>query len=171
MKQIFKLFAIAAVLVFAATSCEKDPIGGTSVEALSGQWYVQVDGADSNGNITMEDPFGMGRFMVLTYNTVEDNGTDMYIDDMGNFWEFKIVAKGDNNSLTFSAGNAENLYYDCNVTVTDGKIVPGGAVSPSGQPVDYIEFYLVFSDDDYVGEYYDKMKFSGWRYTGFVVDD
>jgi len=171
MKQLFKLFAIAALFVFAATSCEKDPIGNTSMEPLAGQWYVQVDGVDNNGNVTMEDPFGAGHFMLLTYNTVEDNGTDFYIDDLGEFWEFKIVAKGDTDALTFSAENVENLYYDCNVTVTDGKIVKDGTVTPSGMPADYIEFYLTFSDDDYIGEYWDKMKFSGWRYTGFTNDD
>ena len=47
MKKIF--FAICALATLTFASCEKEPIGGTAVEAMSGQWYVQISGVDENG--------------------------------------------------------------------------------------------------------------------------
>ena len=47
MKRIVYLFV--AVLLFA--SCEKNEIGSTATESLSGQWYVNVDAVDENGDV------------------------------------------------------------------------------------------------------------------------
>ena len=170
MKKLFIILATFAALVL-SYSCQKDPVGGTRSQALAGQWYVTVDGADKAGNVTLEDPFGMGRFIVLTYNTTDDNGIDLFLDDLGNFWEFKVKTTGDVNSLTFAVDKGKDLYNGIDVTVTGGKITPGGATTPSGQPADAIEFYVTFSDDSYIGEFYDQLKFSGFRYTGLANDD
>ena len=63
-------------------------------------------------------------------------------------------------------------YEDINVTITGGKIIKGGAVTPSGSKADYIEFYVSFSDDSYPAAYgYKNYKVSGYRYTGFVDDE
>lgn len=170
MKKILYFLATASIC-FALSSCKKDEIGMTSTVDMAGQWYVQVDGAYNGSSEVMEDPFGMGRFLIYTYNTAANNSNEMIISDQGNFWDFSVKVACDPSGKTFSVSDGNNLAYDCKVTVTNGKIVENGATTPSGQPADYIEFYLLFSDDDYVPEYYDTMKFSGWRYTGFVNDD
>ena len=90
---------LAVSMVF--TSCEKDEIGGTATEALAGEWYVTVDAVDASGNVVGEDFFGLGRVMMNTYNTAANNANEIWVDDCGNFWEFKVKASADINILTF----------------------------------------------------------------------
>ena len=52
----------------AFTACEKEEIGGTAAESLAGEWYVQANMLDDDGSV-IEDPYGLGRFHILTYNT------------------------------------------------------------------------------------------------------
>lgn len=180
MKKLFYILAITLATVLA--SCQKDPIGGTKVQDMSGQWYVQVDIVDASGNVVLED-FNGGRSMLLTYNTASDADNVLYVDDLGNFWEYKVQVPCVLSSKSFgSESPVANESYDCNVTLTNGKIVEGGATTPSNQKADYIEFLINFDDDDlesqglpgvsypqaYGGVAY---KVSGWRYTGFVNDD
>jgi hypothetical protein len=75
--------------------------------------------------------------------------------------------------LTFSGQNADNLYGDgCVINVTGGKIVKGGAKTPSGMPADAIEFYITFSDDEDGPAYgWDSFYIHGYRYTGFAGDE
>lgn len=153
-------------------SCEKDEVGGTATEALAGEWYVTMDAVDANGNVVYEDVWGVGRQILLTYNTVANIPTEMYVDDIGNFWEFKIKVKCDADARTFSGSSVANEYYDCNVTIEEGKILPGVATTPHGTPADSISFYVSFSDDPYPADYgYAKYHISGYRYTGLAEDD
>lgn len=156
-------------------SCEKDEVGGTATEALAGEWYVTVDAVDANGNVVWSDDdlFGMGNIFLYTYNTAANIPTEMYVDDMGYFWEYKVRVKCDVNSLTFETnGSAANEYYDCGVTIDGGKILPGAATTPHGTPADSIVFYVSFSDDTYPAAYgYAKYRVSGYRYTGLAEDD
>ncbi|MBR6250609.1 MAG: hypothetical protein IKR17_05370 [Bacteroidales bacterium] len=46
-----------------------------------------------------------------------------------------------------------------------GEIVEGKCLADS------ICFYVVFSDDKYVGKYWDKIRVSGYRYTGLAADE
>ena len=142
MKRLFNILFVAFAL-FAMASCAKDEIGGTATEKLAGQWYVQADAVDSDGKVISEDPYGAGRFRVLTYNTSENTTTDLFVDDLKNFWNFKVK----------------------------GKIVINGTKSPSGQPADYIEMLVRFSDDENAPAQYEYLKLSGWRYTGFANDN
>ena len=75
-----------ACLLFA--SCEKEMPGMTETVDLAGQWYVQVDYVD--GEDVYEDFYGIGRILMLTYNTSANKADEMIIDDLGNFWEFKV---------------------------------------------------------------------------------
>lgn len=169
---------LVGVLV-AFTSCEKDEIGDTATVEMAGDWYVTVDAVDENGQLVYSDDelFGMGNIHVLTYNTSANDSKEMIISDMGNFWDFTVKIECDPTQLTFRTTTTEenNLvegYDDINVTVTGGKIVLGGAVTPSGQKADSIEFFVTFSDDDYPENYgYAKYRVHGYRYTGFVEDD
>lgn len=175
------------VLYFAAllltmpliTSCEKEEVGGTAAQEMAGEWYVTVDAADANGNVVegLEDPFGLGRIHLLTYNTASNNPNEIIIDDQQNFWAFKVKAKCDQNNLTFSTTTTENNnlvvgYEDINVTITGGKIVKDGGVQNNGSKADYIEFYVSFSDDSYPAAYgYSCYKVSGIRYSGLKEND
>ena len=180
MKKILYILAIAATTLLA--SCQKTPVGGTKVQEMSGQWYVQVDIVDASGNVVLED-FNEGRSMVLTYNTASDADNVLYVDDLRNFWKYKVQVPCVIASKSFGSDSpVANEIYDCNVTLSNGKIVDGGATTPSGQKADYIEFLINFDDDDladqgFPGVSYPQAyggvayKVHGWRYTGFAGDD
>ncbi len=171
MKKLIFLSAIFAGLLM--VSCAKEKIGGTATESVAGEWYVTYDGVDSAGNLIEKDIFGMGHTMLNTYNTAANVDTEMWVDDMENFWEFKAKVSCDTKALTFTSnGEVENYYYDCGVTIEDGRILPGVATTPHGTPADSIVFYVSFSDDPYPSMgYYDKLRCTGYRYTGLAADD
>lgn len=170
MKKIFYILSIVSVCLLA--SCKKEEIGGTATQEMAGQWSVTCDGF-ANGAVQDEDIYGMGNFLVFTSNTAANKPTEMYLtDDPDNkFWDFKCKIEVDLATLTFSATNADNLNYPCKITVTGGKIVKNGTKTPSGMPADYIEFHVIFDDDDHVGADYDDLFFHGFRYTGFAADE
>jgi hypothetical protein len=170
-KTIYLLMGLAGLLF---TSCEKDEIGGTATESMAGEWYVTADAVDDAGNVVYEDLFGLGNFMLNTYNTASNASDKLYVDDRGNFWEFKLRVNCDLSSLTFqSNGGVANEAYDgCDVTISGGKILPKAATNPHGTAADSIVFYVSFSDDEYPDAYgYAKYKISGYRYTGLTSDD
>ena len=174
MRKLTYLFIMLAGVFM--TACEKDEVGSTATECLAGEWYVTVDLVDASGNLkyTGEEFFGIGKFIVDTYNTAANISNEMWLDDMGNFWEFKVKVNANVNDLTFQTNGAvENTSYEgCDVTVSDGKILPQAATTPHGTPADSIVFFVSFSDDSYPAKYgYDKYKISGYRYTGLASDD
>ncbi|MCD7933303.1 MAG: hypothetical protein LUH15_19185 [Tannerellaceae bacterium] len=177
MKKIILLSIMIAGIFL--TSCEKDKIGGTATESLAGEWYVTVDAMNADGSTWGEDPFGIGHFLIATYNTAANIESEIWVDDSKQFWGFKVKAKADANTLTFSVTNAENGYEkeheddeDCIVSIMDGKILLRAATTPSGMPADSIVFKVTFSDDTNTTNYgFDHYKISGYRYTGLANDD
>lgn len=194
MKKVF--YFIVAIAAFTLTSCEKDPIGGTAVEALSGQWHVSVDGYDSKGDSVVIPFFNYEaeytltpHFMLLTYNNAANDPKKLYISDEGAFWGFTVLADCDLGTLSF--GSADSLVNEASrdgfrVSLQKGKIVKGGTKTPSGTVADYIELFINFEDDDlgYIfnnpdydgmswGQAYgfDVFRISGWRYTGLASDE
>ena len=159
------------------TSCEKEKVGNTETMAMAGQWYVTVDAADESGNVVegFEDLFGLGRHLLLTSNTAANSASEMMIDDLGNFWMYRVKVSCDINNLTFATGSqtVENLNGDpIEVTISNGKIVKDGGVQNNGSKADYIEFYVSFSDDPYPATYgYKNYKVSGIRYSGLAEND
>lgn len=145
------------LLCMAFTSCQKEEIGGTATESLAGEWYLMasVDGSPI-----------YGPFHLLTYNTSANNPIEIWIDDKGNFWDFKVKGTGDINSLTFSAANAQNVSYDCTVNITNGKIIKNGGAQNNGSPADLLMMDVEFSDDP--GTIY---HLEGVRYSGLVEND
>lgn len=147
-------YLLMAIVVLALSSCEKEDIGNTSTVAVAGEWMVQVDVVDASGEIVYEDPYGMGYVTMITYNTNADNGKEMYVSDLGNFWLFTVKVPCDVNARTFGNSTpvpneayANGALYDIDVTLNNGKIVEKGTLSPAGSPVDSIEFNVSFSDD------------------------
>jgi len=179
MKKIFYIFAIAIVTLL--TSCQKDPIGKTAVQEMSGQWYVTCDLIDANGEVvaTGSEFFGYDdRFLIITYNNSTNKENELIVDDREKLYikksfEFSIkcISTCDLKTYTFSAVDAEDIRYGDTVTLS-GKIVKDGTKTPSGQKADYIEFTYKFGSDPYPAKYgYDHYRLSGWRYTGFAEDD
>lgn len=172
MKKI--LFAIMAALTLA--SCEKDEIGGTATQETAGEWYVTVSAVDDDGNLVYSDDelFGMGKFLIMTYNTNDNVADKMYVDDKKNFWNFKVQVGCDQKARTFASdGAAANERGDeIGVTITDGKILPKAGHQNNGSAADSIVFYVNFSDDVYPEAYgYAKYKVSGVRYSGLTEND
>lgn len=165
-----------AVLCMTFASCEKDEIGGTATQALAGEWYVTADAVDANGNVIEggEDLFGVGKFLLNTYNTAANVDNQMWIDDNGNFWDFKLKITSDVKNLTFTTNGEvqDTKDPDCKVTIEGGKILPKAGLTPHGTAADSIVFYVSFSNDDYPAQYgYAKYKVSGIRYSGLTQDD
>lgn len=173
MKKIIYIFLLSlSITLF--TSCEKDEIGGTATEQLAGEWVVTVIAVDANDAVIYSDDelFGIGHFPLLTYNTAANQPSEMWIDDSGNFWDFKAIVNADVTALTFNANAVKNAAYDCKVTIKDGKILKGAATTPSGMPADSIYFHVNFDDDGYPEAYgYDSYRIAGYRYTGFAGDE
>lgn len=174
------IYLCMAVLCMAFASCEKDEVGGTATQALAGEWYVTVDAVDANGNTVLEDPFGMGKVLMNTYNTAANTSTEMWVNDNGNFWNFRIKVASDVNNLTFTTNGAvtntalnnDGTIYDDHVTIEGGKVLPKAGLTPHGTPADSIVFYASFDDDEYPAAYgYAKYKISGIRYSGLTQDD
>jgi hypothetical protein len=173
------LYFAALIFGLTLTSCEKEEMGGTATEATAGQWYVTVDAADENGNLVegLEDLFGLGRVVMLTYNTSANNPNEMIVDDIANFWKFKVKVACDQKGLTFQTNTTENNnlvsgYEDINVQISGGKILPQAGRQNNGSPADSIVFYVSFSDDEYPAAYgYKNYRVSGVRYSGLVEND
>lgn len=174
MKKVLILLS-ALVLGFVAVSCDRNTLepGQTAAMELAGEWYVTCDLIDASGNVifTGADAFGLEeRFLLLTYNTAKDVATEIFIDDLEEFWPVKVQCTGDPSALTFGVTDGANLYEDEAVTVT-GKIVKNGTKTPSGQPADYIEVLFTFQGDTLPSAYgFNYYRLSGWRNTGFVLD-
>lgn len=159
-------YALLLMSAFILSSCSKEDIPMTSTVDVAGEWMVIVDGID--GNDVYEDVYGLGQIMWITYNTSANNGKEIFLDDLGSFWDFKVKEPCDVAARTFGSGTAvQNMNYDCSVTVSDGKITPNGALTPSGMPADKFECYITFSDDESGYKYYAH----GYRRTGFVADE
>ncbi len=186
MKKI--LYITLTLCALLCVSCEKDPIGGTATEALSGQWYVQVDAINADNTVWAEDPFGMGRILMLTHNNNANDAGTLYVnlDGRDYFWYFKVQVPCDIGAMTFglSPGKSvtneaimqdekkNDVLYDIQVELWDGVIVKNGMKSPSGMPVDSISFRVKFEDDVLPANYgFDHYRIHGWRFTGFVADN
>ena len=167
MKKYISLAFMAIALTFGFTSCcvetNEEP-GGTNVEKMAGRWNVMVDAVDESGNVVYKDPYHLGEFEIRTYNTADNSTTKMWLDDLGEFWAFKMKVDVNYIARTFSCAEQD---YDAKgsgtAVVTDGKILEEAAKNLHGMPNDSIVFNIKFSDDDY-GLIY---RLSGQRYTGF----
>lgn len=175
MKNKLLYMAVFLTGLLLATSCKKDEIGGTLAESMSGEWYVTVVAVDADDNLVYSDDefFGLGHIHLDTYNTSSNSVTEMWIDDNGNFWEFKGKVDIDMNAMTFSTSDSvQNLYYDMKFMIENGRILKGAATTPSGMPADSIVFNVNFNDDTYPVDYgFTSYRVAGYRYTGLVNDE
>ena len=159
MKRIIKEIFSITILVLLFTSCDEggdpDP-GGTMVEKLAGNWFVQYK----------QDGKAVSDYSLLsTYNTAANNGL-MWLDDPSQ--ELKVRIKTEVNELSFSGKdvfNQVNGKYN-RITITDGKVLEKQATTTGGNVSDSIYFQIQFSDDP--GNTY---TVEGYRRTGFAPDE
>lgn len=192
MKRILTIALAFVALAF--TSCQKDPIGGTAVEAASGEWYVKAYAVFEDGS--MEDVYGddwfdvLDKFHLLTYNTSDNTDDVLYVDDLAVLYDtgyfsatedFKVRTNVNLSDLTFSATGAVNEYGDNTVDI-QGGILKDAAKNASGMPVDSIWMTVKVEGsnaaavmNDYWKEEYltqwDHYLITGTRYTGFALDE
>lgn len=143
------------------SSCDKggdpDP-GGTTVEKYAGDWFITL--TDSDGAVLVEHA------LHSTYNTAANDNT-MWIDDHENGYYIKSKVTVNLADGTFTATDADNLLDGSHVTVTEGKIEKGAALSQAGHVVDKISFRAHF---DYDAAGYDIL-YDGHKRTGFLEDE
>ena len=170
-------FAALLLTMTLTTSCEKEEVGNTAAVATAGQWYVTVDAVDESGNLVYgdEDLFALGQHLLVTASTAANVATEMIVDDLQNFWGYRVKVTVDPVNMTFATNTTENNNLnggDINVTITGGKIVVGGGKQKNGSVTDTIEFYVNFSDDSYPAAYgYAKYHVYGVRYSGLAEND
>lgn len=168
MKKYIALLFTALAFTFAGCESDTDP-GGTAVEKMAGDWWVTVDIIDVDGTY-YEDGYGVGHVLIHTYNTAADVATEMFVDDAGNFWDFKVKAATNYTNRTFETSDfVDNYSYESKVKITEGKVTEGAATTPSGMPADQIEFKVQFDDDEEDGAIIHVFK--GFRRSGFPADD
>ncbi|PRY08994.1 lipid-binding putative hydrolase [Pontibacter ummariensis] len=161
------------LLLGALSSCEKeDPeVTYTATYPVSGEWWVTYKVETSPG--VFEDVEHVGYTPLLTYNTAANTASQIWVDDRGNFKNYKVRSGLDMSKLSFAVNEAVNTALDedakpvdGNVTIQDGKVFIGSGLSRSKVKTDSIYFRVEFSDDP--GTTY---HVSGHRRTGFPEDD
>ena len=186
-----KILYFAALLLTGMifTSCDKDDIENTATVKMAGQWYVDIDAVEADGNPIPggEHYFGYDeeRFLLLTYNTADNSKDELIIDDLGNCdlasyygnaaypsYAFKGKVQINQKDLTFSSDNSENLGGDYAFSIIDGKILKGAGRQKNGSVADSIVFYVQFAGDPwYPDDGYEYYKISGVRYSGLAEND
>ena len=158
------LSAILIVVLTTFTSCDEVDdldVGGTSVESMSGDWWVvalQPDGTTP--------AYGGNYEHFSTYNTSANDG-GLWINDFGNWMEIQTKVMANVGSLTFSGEqDAEEIITGGTVTVTNGQITKASYTTTSNTKVDEIYFEAEFDWDP--GTVY---VFKGHKRTGFAEDE
>ncbi len=157
-KIILSLF-VAVSFVACDKGGEPDP-GATKLVMMAGDWYVQ---ASIDGTLLSDD-----YYLISTYNGSADDGTEIWIDDLHNFWDFKVKSPVNSTAMTFSGDGLTSVVEDYNiqVTISNGAIVKNGATSTGGNTVDGISLDAEFSDDP--GTIY---HLEGYKRTGLLEDN
>lgn len=166
MKKYIILFFTALAFTFVNTACDDDTDpGGTAVQKMAGDWWVTFKNV---GNSDYEGEYGP--YLMYTYNTAANTDAEMWLEDGGHFWDYKLKVNVSYANRTFQTSDfAENIAYESKVKITEGKITEGAATTPSGMPADKIEYKIQFDDDGYDGSV--VFEVTGFRRSGFPADD
>lgn len=184
MKKIITLLSISAALLLC--SCAKDPIGGTNVQNVSGEWFVSAVLVDADGE-EIDTYLEPGKHIhALTFNTNANDADSLILQVQDNDSEIDfgfgqgytivqdIVLHVDQASKTFSIKNAFYYEYDDETDVyadVTGSIVERGIKTKSGATADKIEITIALKDQDGANilEYFwNKYDFPS-RYEGAVA--
>ena len=136
-----RVLKISGIVMLALLSCNKkleDP-GATATVTMSNEWWVTLF---RGGN----DLIGT-HVLFSTYNTSANVNDSLWLDDLGNGYQFKCKVHADPKNLTFSVDSAQNETYDIRVHIANGKIIPNGGVSKTGVKTDSLYMEATFGDD------------------------
>lgn len=125
------------------------------ISEVTGTWVVDM--------IYNGDPAGTNTISI--YNTGANDTNMMWLDDQQHSWGLKAKVPLNLEALTFGGTDLDELYFEVTVDITEGKIVKGGATTPSGDVVDSISFKAEFSDIP--GEIW---EYSGYKSTAKIND-
>jgi hypothetical protein len=161
-----KYIYILGLFVIGMSSCKKDEvIGGTAVQDMSGDWWVKFEIVNASTGV-VDQPFG-NYYPLSTYNTSDNSPSLMWIDDHNSYYGLKAKVNVDYTNKTFTATDADELYYGVTVVVKDGKVIKNGAIGAVSKAVtDSIAFDVIYSDSK------DQIyKYRGYHRTKFPGDD
>lgn len=158
-------------MVFLFSSCKKNlpDVGGTSAEKMANEWWATF-------TLNGVDIYGIGHAKIATSNTAA-NTNEIWVSDFphasplsGNIWAFQVKAQADFNALTFSANQATSVVtgYNIKVNIKEGKIIPNGGRSRSGNVVDSIYMKIEFEDDTPA---YRTYELKGHARSRFIEDE
>lgn len=165
-KKYLMTFFAAFVFSLCIVSCDNsdtDP-GATQLVDMAGQWDVAAYSIDASGTVLAKEA---DTFTLITYNTAANNTTEMWVNDKGNFWNFKMKVNVDLQNMAFSCVDIDynaSDNSDATAVITNGKVLKGAATNLHGAPNDSIVFEVKFSDDTSNKTY----RIAGQRYTGFL---
>lgn len=158
---------VSFILITSFVSCdqvESEPDDSPIlVEEITGGWYII--GLETDG----ETPAFSGDYVKFDlYSSSENNNSDFWLDDHGDFFEIKAKASVNLSSLTFSSeANTDELYSGETITISNGVITKNSyTTTGSGTTVDAITFEAEFSWDP--GTIY---VFKGHKRTAFPEDE
>ena len=156
MKKFLLIFLIGTMIFGCKKNNLPDP-GSTNTEKMANEWWVTL----TQGGVDL-----IGKHVkIATYNTSANNDS-IWVDDLENTWQFKVKAKVNLDSMSFTTSQFQNEYYNITVNLMNGKIFPGQGKSKTGNTTDSISMQAEFSDDP--GTIY---VISGHARTRFAEDD
>jgi hypothetical protein len=167
-----KYLYILTLCVLAFASCKKDvDPGGTAVQSLANEWYVQVVTVNATSGAVI-DATDATYYKMSTYNTSDNQPNVIWFDDTDGLTGAKIKAAADVAGMTFSATNVTDVNATDpaeadKISLSNAKIVKDGAVGPSSKAVtDAISYDLKAESEPGV-----IFRFKGYARTRFVGDD
>lgn len=170
MKNIKTIIIVFLVLtVGLGTSCNYDTfeevdIEYTSTFPINGEYYVQYLVDDGTGELV--DIYNWGRTILTITNDARNQGDSIVITDNDNFWEFKVKAAVDMNSLTWSVNEGYDYVWNDATTITNGQFFKDQGLSRDGNVTDSIYMEITWESDP--GTTY---VVAGVRRTGFLEDE
>lgn len=114
--KIYKLFIIFALFGVILTACQKEDDYTKYKEfapnsELLGEFVVSYYDVDMNP--LLEDA------LMMVYNTATSEDS-VWVDDMMNFWQYKVKAKV--NGTSFAVDQGKDLIWDDNTSITKGSV-------------------------------------------------
>lgn len=159
MRNIYILFAFCLPVFLSCDLGTEPDIGGVEIEEMTGEWWVTftVDG---------DDIYGLGHTLISTYNTAGNTTTEMWLDDLGHTWQYKLRVPINLEAQSFAGTDIDEQYHGITATVSGGLITEMDTESSGGNITDGISFNIVFSDDPET-----TYHIAGYRRTGFQEDE
>ena len=158
-----KILIILSGLILSLYGCQKydNPVVTYAPTfPISGEWWATLK--DASGNVLV------GYKKLETFNTASNRPDSIWVDDLGNLWNFKVKVGCNVPSKSFaSSDSVMNLYYPINVKITEGVVVLKGGKTKGGNVSDSIYMKIGFTDGPSGTVYI----VSGVRRTGFVEDE